>query len=100
MKYILKTVQSLTVIYSTFTTACVFFFASGLGENRKQKCYRGISVTEETFRHLAQHWRRLTNVHVTVTVSEEGVRSLESHQYTGKEIRALRETEKAVALSV
>ena len=55
-----------------------------------------ITVTEETVRQLAQHCRRLTKLCVTVREGEVIVEL--SKQYSSKEIRALRETERAVAL--
>ena len=57
-----------------------------------------ITVTEETVSQLAQHCRHLTQLHVRVTVREGEVMEDSCKQYSSKEIRALRETERAVVM--
>ena len=54
------------------------------------------TLTEETVSQLAQHCRRLTELHVTVREGELMVGHC--YNYSSMEIRALRETERAVAL--
>ena len=57
-----------------------------------------ITVTEETVRQLAQHCRHLTKLQVSVYERQGEAMAQCYKDYSSKEIRALRETERAVAL--